>query len=65
MAQLTDYMYQGREAEENENGESLGTGESASFVNIQQDLDGIVKANDGTEDSREVMTLFCRPILVY
>ena len=53
MAQLTDYMYQGREAEENEDGESLGTGESASVVNIQQDLDRIVKPNDGTEDSRE------------
>ena len=48
MAQLTDYMYQGREAEENEDGESLGTGESASVVNIQQDLDRIVKPNDGT-----------------
>lgn len=53
MAQLTDYMYQGREAEENEDGESLGTGESASVVNIQQDLDRIVKPNDGTKDSRE------------
>ena len=53
MAQLTDYMCQGREAEENEDGESLGTGESASAVNIQQDLDRIVKPNDNTEDSRE------------
>ena len=53
MAQLTDYMYKGREAEENEDGESLGTGESASVVNIQEDLDRIVKPNDGTEDSRE------------
>ena len=51
MAQLTDYMYQGRGAEEN--GESLGTSESASVVNIQQDLDRIVKPNDNTEDNRE------------
>ena len=53
MAQLTDFMYQGREAEENEDGESLGAGESASVVNIQQDLDKIVKPIDNTEDSRE------------
>ena len=53
MAQLTDYMYQGREAEENEDGESLGAGESASVINIQQDLDKIVKPIDNTEDSRE------------
>ena len=51
MAQLTDYMYHGWEAEENEHGESLGTGKSASVVNIQQDR--IVKPNGGTEDSRE------------
>ena len=53
MAQLTDFIYQGREAEENEDGESLGAGESASVVNIQQDLDKIVKPIDNTEDSRE------------
>ena len=53
MAQLTDYMYQGREAEEDDDGESLGTAESASVVNMQQDLDRIVKRNDNTEDSRE------------
>ena len=35
MAQLTDFIYQGREAEENEDGESLGADESASVVNIQ------------------------------
>ena len=34
MAQLTDYTYQGREADENEDGDSLGTGESASVVNL-------------------------------
>ena len=53
MAQLTDYVYQGREAEENDDGESLGTGESSSVVNMQQDLDRIVKRNDNTEDSRK------------
>ncbi|XP_068739835.1 uncharacterized protein [Montipora capricornis] len=57
MAKLTDYMYQGREAEENEDGESLGAGESASVVNVQQDLDKIVKPIDNTEDSREVARL--------
>ena len=46
-------MYQGREAEENEDGESLRAGESASVLNIHQDLDKIVKPNDNTEDSRE------------
>ena len=53
MAQLTDFTYQGCEAEGNEDGESLGAGESASVVNIQQDLDKIVKPIDNTEDSRE------------
>ena len=53
MAQLIDSMYQGREAEENEDGESLGTGVCASVVNIQQVFDKIVKPNDNTEDSRE------------
>ena len=53
MAQLTDSMYQGREAEENEDGESLGTGVSAPVVNIQQAFDRIVEPNDNTEDSRE------------
>ena len=53
MAQLNDYMYQGREAEDNEDGESLGAGESASVVKIQQDLDKTVKPIDNMEDSRE------------
>lgn len=53
MVQLTNYMCQGHKAGENEDGESLGAGESASVVNIQQDLDRIVNdTNDNTEDSR-------------
>ena len=40
-------------AKENEDGESLGTGQRASVVNIQQHLDRIVKPYDNMEDSRE------------